>query len=121
MDAGPMSGLFPGELCLTCEAHVSHRVISLCVRQQQPDSQKRCFLRKGAIVVEATSGNALSYFGKQKGYKARVVMPENMTEERKELVRSLFLQEPASPNKVMGLDILVSPFKKEKHAQSDLA
>jgi hypothetical protein len=26
-----------------------------------------------------------------------------------------------SPNKVMGLDILVSLFKKEKHAQSDLA
>jgi len=55
------------------------------------ESEKRGILRKGMTIVEATSGNtgiSLSYFGTQKGYEVRIVMPENVTEERKELIRS---------------------------------
>jgi cysteine synthase A len=54
------------------------------------ESEKRGLLRKGMTIVEATSGNtgiALSYYAKQKGYDAVIIMPDNMTEERKELVR----------------------------------
>lgn len=49
-------------------------------------------MRKGMTIVEATSGNtgiALSYYAKQKGYDARIIMPDNVTEERKEFVRRL--------------------------------
>jgi cysteine synthase len=55
------------------------------------ESEKRGILRKGMTIVEATSGNtgiALSYFGRQKGYEVRIIMPENVTEERKGLIRS---------------------------------
>jgi cysteine synthase A len=55
------------------------------------ESEKRGFLRKGMTIVEATSGNtgiALGYFGRQRGYKVKIIMPENMTEERIELIRS---------------------------------
>ena len=54
------------------------------------ESERRGLLRKGMAIVEATSGNtgiALSYFGAQKGYEVRIIMPENMTEERKTLIR----------------------------------
>ena len=54
------------------------------------ESEKRGLLRKGMVIVEATSGNtgiALSCYARQKGYDATIIMPDNMTEERKELVR----------------------------------
>ena len=54
------------------------------------ESEKRGLLRKGMLIVEATSGNtgiSLSYFGRQKGYDVRIIMPENMTQERKDLIR----------------------------------
>jgi cysteine synthase A len=55
-------------------------------------SEKRGLLRSGMRIIEATSGNtgiALTYFAKQKGYDVTIVMPENMTEERKAILRSL--------------------------------
>ena len=53
-------------------------------------SEKKGILRKGMTIVEATSGNtgiALSYYGREKGYKVTIVMPENMTEERKQIIK----------------------------------
>lgn len=44
------------------------------------------------VIVEATSGNtgiALSYFGRQMGHEVRIIMPENVTEERKDLILRL--------------------------------
>ncbi len=54
------------------------------------ESEKRGLLRKGMTIVEATSGNtgiALSYYARQKGYDAVIIMPDSVTEERKEFVR----------------------------------
>ncbi|HYA56296.1 MAG TPA: pyridoxal-phosphate dependent enzyme, partial [Nitrososphaerales archaeon] len=54
------------------------------------ESEKLGLLKKGMVIVEATSGNtgiALAYFGRQKGYEVKIIMPDNMTEERKELIR----------------------------------
>jgi cysteine synthase len=48
-------------------------------------------LRQGAEVVEPTSGNAgiaLAYWSARLGLRAVVFMPENMTEERKRIIRS---------------------------------
>src|SRR2546425_3932704 len=47
-------------------------------------------LRPGSEVVEPTSGNAgiaLAYWAKRLGLRAVVFMPENMTEERKTIIR----------------------------------
>lgn len=48
-------------------------------------------LKKGAMLIEATSGNtgiALSAICTKLGYKAVIVMPENMSEERKMLIKA---------------------------------
>ena len=49
-------------------------------------------LRPDSIIVEPTSGNTgigVTLVGRLKGYPVRIVMPENMSEERKKLIRSL--------------------------------
>jgi cysteine synthase A len=49
-------------------------------------------LKPGYTIVEASSGNtgiALSMVAAVKGYRMVVVMPENMSEERKDMMRSL--------------------------------
>jgi len=49
-------------------------------------------LRPDSIIVEPTSGNTgigIALVGRLKGYRVRIVMPENMSEERKKLIRTL--------------------------------
>lgn len=49
-------------------------------------------LHAGSIIVEPTSGNTgigLALVGRLKGYRVRIVMPENMSEERKKLIVAL--------------------------------
>lgn len=56
------------------------------------ESRRRGLLREGDRIVEATSGNtgiAFSYFGRERGHDVTIVMPENMTEERKEIITGL--------------------------------
>ena len=56
------------------------------------ESERRGLLRPGTRIVEATSGNtgiALAWMGRQRGYPVTIVMPEDMTEERKAMIRAL--------------------------------
>ncbi len=49
-------------------------------------------LKPGMKIVEASSGNtgiALTYFAKSKGYDVTIVMPEDMTLERKKIIQDL--------------------------------
>ncbi len=49
-------------------------------------------LRPDSIIVEPTSGNTgigIALVGRLKGYRVRIVMPENMSEERKKLIKTL--------------------------------
>lgn len=54
-------------------------------------AEERGELRPGATIVEPSSGNtgiAMSLVGVQKGYRVIIVMPEDMSEERKKLIRA---------------------------------
>lgn len=49
-------------------------------------------LRPGMTIIEPTSGNTgigLALCGVRKGYKVIIVMPENMSEERKKIIKAL--------------------------------
>jgi cysteine synthase A len=56
------------------------------------NSERSGLLRPGMTIVEASSGNmgiALSYFARERGYSIIIVMPKNMTDERKRILRKL--------------------------------
>jgi cysteine synthase A len=60
-------------------------------------------LHSNSIIVEPTSGNTgigIALVGRLKGYTVRIVMPENMSEERKKLIRTL------------GADLILTPAEK---------
>ena len=55
-------------------------------------AEKKGLLKKGMTIVEPTSGNTgigLALCGVRMGYKVIIVMPENMSEERKKIIRAL--------------------------------
>lgn len=54
-------------------------------------AEKKGILNKDSVIVEATSGNTgigLSMVGSLKGYKVIIIMPETMSIERRQLVKS---------------------------------
>lgn len=60
-------------------------------------------LKPDSIIVEPTSGNTgigIALVGRLKGYKVRIVMPENMSLERKKLIKAL------------GADLILTPAEK---------
>lgn len=55
------------------------------------ESRRMGLLKAGQPIIEATSGNtgiALAHYGRQLGYPVTIVMPENMTNERKAIIRN---------------------------------
>lgn len=55
-------------------------------------AEKKGILKPGMTIVEPTSGNTgigLAFVGVRKGYHVIIVMPENMSEERKAMIRTL--------------------------------
>lgn len=54
------------------------------------NAEKNNLIKKGDTIIEATSGNtgiALAFIGAERGYKVKIVMPKNMSEERKQMMR----------------------------------
>ena len=67
---------------------IKDRVAKNMVEQAEKDG----ILKPGMTIVEPTSGNTgigLSLVGVRKGYEVIIVMPENMSEERKKIIQSL--------------------------------
>lgn len=55
-------------------------------------AEARGDLKPGMIIMEPTSGNTgigIALAGVQKGYRVVIVMPENMSEERKKIIQAL--------------------------------
>ena len=54
------------------------------------DAEKRKLLKKGDTIIEATSGNmgiSFAWLAAERGYNCKIVMPSNMSEERKQMLR----------------------------------
>ncbi|MGA1840037.1 MAG: cysteine synthase A [bacterium] len=55
------------------------------------EAEKAGLLKKGSIILEPTSGNTgigMAFVGVQKGYRVIIAMPENMSEERKKIIKA---------------------------------
>ncbi len=66
-------------------------------------AEKAGALRPGMTIAEATSGNTgigVTLVGVHKGYRVVIVMPEDMSEERKKIIRAL------------GAELILTPAKK---------
>jgi cysteine synthase len=71
-------------------------------------------LTKDKIIVEATSGNtgiALAWLGHKMGYKVTIVMPDNMSLERQQLLR-IFGAELILTNGAYGMDAAIDTAKE---------
>ena len=73
--------------------------VALCIIQE---AEKRGDLKKGMTIAEATSGNtgiAVAMIGLIKGYHVTIIMPENMSEERKKMIKALNAKLILTPKK----------------------
>lgn len=67
---------------------IKDRVAKYMIEQ----AEAKGILKPGMTIMEPTSGNTgigIALVGVQKGYKVIIVMPENMSEERKKIIRAL--------------------------------
>lgn len=81
-----VDGIFAKLECTNPCGSVKDRIAKYII----DESERRGLLKKGMRIVEATSGNtgiAMSYYAACKGYQVTIVMPSNMTEERKRIIR----------------------------------
>lgn len=60
-------------------------------RHMIEQAEKRGELKPGMTIAEATSGNTgigITFVGVRKGYRVIIVMPENMSEERRKIIKA---------------------------------
>ena len=67
-------------------ASIKDRVAKYMIEKAEQSGE----LTRDKTIIEATSGNtgiALAWLGRMKGYKVRIVMPDDMSQERQQLLR----------------------------------
>ncbi len=77
---------------------VKDRVAKYMISQ----AEKRGLLKPGSTIIEATSGNtgiAVAFVGVHRGYRVIIVMPEDMSEERKKIIKALGAELVLTPAK----------------------
>lgn len=81
-----VDGVYAKVECLNPTGSIKDRIAEFII----DESERLGILKQGMTIVEATSGNtgiALAKHGRASGYPVVIVMPENMTEERKQMIR----------------------------------
>lgn len=81
-------------------------------------AEAKGLLKPDSIIVEPTSGNTgigVALVGRLKGYKVRIVMPENMSEERKKLILAMGAELVLTPagESIGGAVALVNQMRDE--------
>jgi len=77
---------------------VKDRVALYIIEQAEKEGK----LKKGMTIIEATSGNTgigVTFVGIHKGYKVIIVMPEDMSEERKKIIKAFGGELVLTPSK----------------------
>jgi cysteine synthase A len=83
-----VDGIYAKLECVNPMGSIKDRIAKYIIEE----SEKKGFLKPGMKIIEASSGNtgiALSYFARKKKYPITIVMPKNMTEERKKIIKKL--------------------------------
>ncbi|GAA0181112.1 cysteine synthase A [Clostridium sediminicola] len=83
---------FNGSIFAKCEflnpgGSIKDRIAKFMIEEAEKEGK----LKPGMTIVEPTSGNTgigISLVGVRKGYKVVIVMPENMSEERKKVIKA---------------------------------
>ncbi|MFH0799745.1 MAG: cysteine synthase family protein [Pseudomonadota bacterium] len=83
-----VDGIYAKLECVNPCGSIKDRIDKYIIEKSEENGD----LKPDMTLVEATSGNtgvALSFYGREKGYDVTIIMPENMTRERKELITRL--------------------------------
>src|SRR3989338_670700 len=83
-----VDGIYAKLECVNPTGSVKDRIAKYILEE----SERNGLLHKGKTIVEATSGNtgiALAYYGRELGHPVTIVMPRNMSEERKRIICDL--------------------------------
>lgn len=81
-------GIYAKLECVNPTGSIKDRIAEYILQK----SENKGLLKPGMKIVEATSGNtgiALSHFARKLGYDVTIVMPENMSQERKDRIQDL--------------------------------
>ncbi|MGA1844471.1 MAG: cysteine synthase A [bacterium] len=76
------------------------------------EAEQEGLLKRDSIIMEPTSGNTgigMAFVGVQKGYRVIIAMPENMSEERKKIIRAF------------GAELILTPADKGIQGSVDCA
>ncbi|MCJ7689060.1 MAG: cysteine synthase A [Clostridiaceae bacterium] len=111
------SNIFAKAEFLSPGGSIKDRIAKFMIEQAEKDGK----LTHGMTIMEATSGNTgigLVLVGIQKGYRVVIVMPENMSDERKKIIRLLggeLILTPKEENVQGALDEVERQLKKSNN------
>ena len=83
-------------------------------------AEKEGKLKEGSVIIEPTSGNTgigIAYIAKQKGYRAILTMPDSMSVERREMLKSYGAEIVLTP----GKDGMKGAIAKAKELNSEIS
>ena len=83
------------------------------------DAEKRGLLKSDSVIIEASTGNTgigFAFVGAQRGYRVIIVMPENVSDERKRIIKAFGGEVVLTPKK----EFLTGALKKAEELRRSL-